>query len=75
MNKFAQLFVFVNRVFGFFTLLGGACILVISILWSIRYGLGKVVWELAAFGVVFIVIGVLYLKAPLFRSAGSHDEK
>jgi hypothetical protein len=74
-NTFAKLFVIVNRVFGFFTVVGGICVLALSAYWLFHYGLVKAVWKLAAVGVAFIFIGILYLKAPLFRSSSSHDEE
>jgi hypothetical protein len=69
MNIFARAFVVANRMFGAFTAAGGALLLATTITSFDRgfLNLGSLVlWAAVSAGL--IVIGIVYLRAPLFRT-------
>ena len=69
MNIFARAFVAANRVFGAFTAAAGALLLAMTLVSFVRGSLNVTSFALwATFAVVLILVGVLYLRAPLSRA-------
>jgi hypothetical protein len=67
-GKFGRAFIFLNRVFGLFCILGGASMIVTAMVCLVRgANLDSSVWTPGVIGVVLIAVGSLYFKAPLFR--------
>ena len=68
LGPFARVFVAANRVFGAGSLFGGLYLLVLCA-WSLLRGTTH--WSqsyvAALFGVVLVVVGIVYLRAPLWR--------
>ena len=70
MNPFAKMFVFMNRMFGAFTLLGGIWMLLVVLLRILRgLPLADTTWIFVAVAFGLIAIGWLYLRAPLTRKS------
>ena len=77
MNPFAKLFVFMNRLFGAFTLLAGVAMLVMLVI-RVASGLpiARTAWIYVAIALGLILVGWIYLRAPLSRKAmRQHDKR
>ena len=63
----ARIFIAINRIFGFFTVL---CGIFLIILFGVALFNGRTLHDaglLFLIGGVSVIIGVIYLRAPLFR--------
>jgi hypothetical protein len=68
LGPFARAFVALNRVFGAFALVGGLCLLV-KCAWHLLDGERhwSQLYFAVSFGVAMVFVGIVYLKAPLWR--------
>jgi uncharacterized membrane protein HdeD (DUF308 family) len=68
--RFARAFVALNRVFGAFALVGGLCLLA-KCAWHLLDGERhwSELYFAVLFGVAMVFVGIVYLKAPLWRLA------
>lgn len=68
LGPFARVFVALNRVFGAFALVGGL-VLLAKCAWHLLRGVRD--WSQSyfavLFGVILIIVGIVYLRAPLSR--------
>jgi uncharacterized membrane protein YesL len=77
LSPFARVFVALNRIFGAFALVGGLLLLA-KCAWHLLRGVRE--WSQSYFAVLFgvtlVVVGIVYLRAPLWRqrSQESVDE-
>lgn len=63
----AKAFIVMNRIFGAGAVLGGAYILGIVALAVVRGRELSSMWQPCVTGLLLVVAGVAYLRAPLFR--------
>jgi hypothetical protein len=69
MGLISRIFVVTNRIFGAFVVLGGFS-LMLNCVWVVAHGRSLAdVWIGAAFGVVMMLVGIVYLRAPLRRAS------
>ena len=67
LGPFARAFVAINRIFGAFTLLGGLYLLAYLGWCSLRGAAPSSLLYPALFGLGMVVVGIVYLRAPLLR--------
>lgn len=71
MATLSRVFVVANRIFGGLAALGGLSLL-LNCAWAVAHGRRIAdVWIGAAFGVIALFAGVVYLRAPLFRNSNN----
>ena len=76
LGPFARTFVALNRIFGALTLLGGLNLLAYWGWCSLRGGAHwPQQYTLGLFGLGMVVVGIVYLRAPLWREPrkSAHD--
>jgi hypothetical protein len=76
LGPFARVFVALNRVFGAFALIGGL-VLLAKCAWHLLRGVRD--WSQSYFAVLFgvtlIIVGIVYLRAPLWRQRSQESVK
>jgi hypothetical protein len=68
---FARAFVLVNRIFGWGAIVGGFFLAAQSVIALLQGRALSDVWLFFVFGVALLLVGVLYVRAPLSRSESS----
>jgi len=67
-GRFARAFVVANRVFGVLVALAGASLLAQALVALLQGRSLSGVWLAGVLGIAFLLVGIVYLRAPLFRS-------
>lgn len=70
-SGFARSFVLVNRIFGWGAIVGGFFLVAQSVIALLQGRAPSDVLQPFVFGVALLLVGVLYVRAPLSRSESS----
>ena len=70
----ARVFIAMNRLFGWFSIAAGTYLVVAFATSAIRAGGVPEPWWPGLLGACFLVAGILYVRAPLTRSAGGESQ-
>jgi divalent metal cation (Fe/Co/Zn/Cd) transporter len=72
-SGFARGFVLVNRIFGGCAVAAGVFLFAEAVVALLKGRSVNEVWMAALFGVVMAIVGLVYLRAPLFRGDTSRQ--